>query len=709
MDIMRPQLLVLMWATCVAFPLVAAEPFDWQTATPESQGMSSAKLDSLKEGLAAKTASLLIIRNDRIVYEWYKEGRSASDPHYTASLAKALVGGLSLAVAIDDGRMSLDDPVWRFVPEWKDHAQKSKITIRQLGSHTSGLEDSSVTNVEHTKEPGWKGVFWQRQPPPNDPFTVSRDQTPVLFEPGTKAQYSNPGIAMLTYAVTAAIQDGRDKDIRMLLRERVMRPIGVPDKEWSVGYGQTVSVNGLPLIGSWGGGAFTPRTAARVGRLVLRSGDWDGTRVLSAEALQDVTSDAGLPGHCGMGWWTNAGGRYAGLPHDAVWGAGAGDQLLLLVPSQQLILVRNGAALAERPDGDAFAEKNDARAKLLFEPIMATITATKPAMSQTRPELRSAPYPPSEALTGIEWAPAESIIRQARGSDNWPLTWGDDDALYGAYGDGNGFVPFTEKKLSLGLARIFGEPPGIQGVNVRSSTAEQQGDGAHGRKAGGLLMVNGVLYMLVRNVANSQLGWSNDHGQTWAWAEWKFTTSFGCPTFLNFGPNYSGARDNFVYIASPDTDSAYTPGDRMVLARVSKNRLTDHSAYEFFAGLDATGSPKWTSDVADRGAVFEHPGRCYRTGMTYNAAFQRYLWCQVLPESRDSRGPRFQGGFGIYDAPEPWGPWTTVFFTNDWDVGPGDTSSFPTKWMSADGRRLHLVFSGDDAFSVRRAVLKVAE
>ena len=45
----------------------------------------------------------------------------------------------------------------------------------------------------------------------------------------------------------------------------------------------------------------------------------------------------------------------------------------------------------------------------------------------------------------------------------------------------------------------------------------------------------------------------------------------------------------------------------------------------------------------------------------------------------------------------------------DWDVGPGETCSFPTKWMSADGKTVYLVFSGDDCFSVRRADLTVAE
>jgi len=70
--------------------------------------------------------------------------------------------------------------------------------------------------------------------------------------------------------------------------------------------------------------------------------------------------------------------------------------------------------------------------------------------------------------------------------------------------------------------------------------------------------------------------------------------------------------------------------------------------------------------------------------------------------------PVIKGGFAIFDAPEPWGPWTTAFFTEEWDAGPGETSSLPTKWMSADGRTVHLVFSGDDCFSVRAARLTLA-
>ena len=123
-----------------------------------------------------------------------------------------------------------------------------------------------------------------------------------------------------------------------------------------------------------------------------------------------------------------------------------------------------------------------------------------------------------------------------------------------------------------------------------------------------------------------------------------------------------------------------------------------------FAQLGLGGNPVWTDDIRQRGAVFQHPGHCLRSGISYNASLGRYLWWQQLPRGEHS-DTRFQGGFGIFDAPEPWGPWTTVYSTLEWDTGPGDTGSFPTKWMSEDGGTCSLVFSGNDYFSVRQVTL----
>jgi hypothetical protein len=138
---------------------------------------------------------------------------------------------------------------------------------------------------------------------------------------------------------------------------------------------------------------------------------------------------------------------------------------------------------------------------------------------------------------------------------------------------------------------------------------------------------------------------------------------------------------------------------------VPKGRITVRDAYEFFNGIDANGNPFWTIDITRRQGVFTHKGQSFRSSVSYHVPSKRYLLTRNLPAPG---GDPFSGqGFAIFDAPEPWGPWTTVFFTEQWDVDPGDTSSFPTKWMSDDGKTLYQVFSGDDSFSLRMATLTI--
>jgi len=671
--------------------------FEWQKASPEAEGMSSQKLDAARNVLSEKgTKTFLVIRNDRIIYEWYAPGFDALQKHYTASMAKALVGGVSLMLALNDRRLSADDPASKYIPEWKGHPQKSKITVRHLANHSSGIEDAEQDNIGHFELPGWKGQFWKQDP---DPFTVSRDEAPVIFEPGTEYAYSNPGMAMLSYAVTAALRGTEHTDIRTLLRQRIMKPIGVEDSDWSIGYGKTFEVNDLNLVANWGGGGYTARAVARVGRLMLRKGNWQGRQLVDSKWVEEVVKFAGTPlpdrpdGNpapaSGLGWWTNFDGVWSKVPRDAFAGAGAGNQVLLVVPSLDLIIVRNGSNLFDISKGEGFWAGME---QYLFDPVMDAVIGP--------------PYPPSDVIKKIVWAPTGEIIRQASGSDNWPITWADDDNQYTAYGDGWGFEPKTKEKLSLGIAKIAGSPPDFSGANIRSESGERVGQGAKGAKASGMLMVDGVLYMLVRNTGNSQLAWSADHGESWTWCGWKFTAGFGAPTFLNFGRNYAGAPDKFVYIYSHDSDSAYEPADRMVMARVPKNEIRNRSPYKFFKGLDDSGRPAWTENIAERGAVFINPGKCYRSGISYNAGLKRYFWCQTIYGPDDMRT---KGGLGIFDAPQPWGPWTTVYYTQEWDVGPGETSSLPARWISDDGTTCRLLFSGDDCFSIRKATLVVTE
>ena len=661
------------------------------------EGLKVSRLEELKNRLAAhQTTGLLICRHNRIVYEWYAPGWGPERRHYTASMAKSLVGGMSLLLALNDHRISADDPAWKYIPYWKHDPLKSRITIRQLATHTSGLEDAEEGGKPHDKLTGWKGDFWKRKP---SPFWIAIHKAPVIYPPGTKFAYSNPGFAALAYAITASLRGAPQQDIHSLLKDRVMGPIAIPDRDWSIGYDGPTELDGLKIFATWGGANCTARATAKVGQLMLQRGDWNGRQLVMRRWVETVVKYAGMPLPdrrkegpflgSGLGWYVNFDGVWPMVPRDAFVGAGAGHQVLLVIPSLDLVVVRNGNVLA--PKSTTYW---GAMFEYMIKPLMKAI---RPRMATSSETLRP-PYPPSPVIRNVNFAPAASIVRKAVGSDIWPLTWADDDAQYTAYGDGWGFEPRTEKKLSLGFARIIGTPDKFVGTNIRSANGERVGDGPAGAKASGLLMVDGTLYLWARNSGNARLAWSGDHARSWHW-EFCFEESFGSPAFLQFGKNYAGARDGFVYIYSQDGPSAYKPSDGLILARVPKNRIRRREAYEFLSRVDSSSHPVWTKDIRRCGHVFAFPGHCQRVGAVYNPFCRRYMLSLGFDQS---------SGWGIFDAPEPWGPWTTAFFTRDWGLGKTHDYRLPSKWISNSGKKMALVFSGRkykgieyDAFCVR--------
>jgi len=308
------------------------------------------------------------------------------------------------------------------------------------------------------------------------------------------------------------------------------------------------------------------------------------------------------------------------------------------------------------------------------------------------------PYSPSPVIKSVRFAPTASIIRKATGSDNWPMTWADDGDIYASYGDGWGFEPRIPQKVSQGFAKIVGSPEQFVGVNIRSSSGERYGDGAKGAKASGMLMAGGVLYGWIRNTGNATLAWSNDRGATWEWG-FKFKESFGSPSFLNFGKNYEGARDEYVYVYSQDGPSAYESNDGLILARCPQSRIKDASSYQFFAGMDASAQPQWTPSLADRKHVFVYPHHCQRVDAVYHPGIKRFLLALAF---------NHEGGWGLFDAPEPWGPWTAAYNTESWDLPGTHGYRIPAKWIDPNDNSFYLVFSGvgiNDAFCVRKVML----
>ena len=309
----------------------------------------------------------------------------------------------------------------------------------------------------------------------------------------------------------------------------------------------------------------------------------------------------------------------------------------------------------------------------------------------------SAPYPPSKQIVGIDWE--DEIVRLGgeRTGDNWPLTWGDDGLLYTSYADGNGFGE-GPVNYTLAFATVSGVPPHHSGQDFHSDSDIPVGWGVEGVKASGLLMAGGALYLWVRNFIvdgdwrHARLACSADRGRTWTWADWHFGGTFGCPEFIQYGPNYQGARDGHVYVVSQSGDSAYEFDPHVVMARVPADRVMEREAYEFYAGLGANGDPLWSPDIEQRRPTFTDPRGVQRIGLTYNAALQRYI---LVTAHDDGSGATHTPALVVFDAPEPWGPWTTVYYDDAWSAdGWMIHHKFPTAWMSADGRTMWLAFSG---------------
>ena len=666
------------WLALTSIAAAAPDPApfpaaDWPRASPASLGLDADALHTARDYALSGEGSGCVVVRGSMVLEWGDQAR-----RYDLKSTTKSFGAAALGLALLDGKIALDDAAARYQPGLgvppesnRDTGWIPSITLRHLATHTAGFE----------KPGGFEPLRWQ---------------------PGTRWAYSDGGPNWLAECLTLIYR----RDLNDLLFERLFSPIGIrpADLTWRNNAYRPRLLDGVPRREFGSGISANVQAMARFGYLFLREGHWEQRQLLAPSFIQVVRkTDPALPNlpvekpgdygkasaHYGLLWWNNNDGTLSGVPRDAYWSWGLYDSLIVVIPSLDVVVARAGKSFQRQPGWGHYDVL-----KPFLQPIAATVRSAGVPSD-------AAAHPSSPVIRAFDWAPASSIGRAARGSDNWPLTWADDDALYTAYGDGRGFEPGTPRKLSLGLARVTGGPDDFIGTNLSAPSLEQLGDGASGRKASGLLMVEGVLYLWARNATNAQLAWSADHGATWTWADWNFTESFGCPTFLNFGRNYQGARDEFVYVYSQDANDAYTPADQFVLARVPRDRITRRDAYQFLVRIDAQGNPVWSRDVRQRGPVFRSPGRCYRSGITYNAGLKRYLWCQILP----GEDTRFQGGFAIYDAPEPWGPWTLAFLDPDWDVAPGETCSFPTKWMSPDGRTMHLVFSGEDHFSVRQVTV----
>ena len=111
---------------------------------------------------------------------------------------------------------------------------------------------------------------------------------------------------------------------------------------------------------------------------MLHRGRWDGRQLIDAKLVDKMTAYSGMPIRdrkkqgafepaSGLAWWTNHDGVWPAVPRDAYAGAGAGHQVVLVVPSLDLIVVRNGDPMKDGTPNSGFFGPIY---RYLFEPLM---------------------------------------------------------------------------------------------------------------------------------------------------------------------------------------------------------------------------------------------------------------------------------------------------------------------------------------------------
>ena len=310
---------------------------------------------------------------------------------------------------------------------------------------------------------------------------------------------------------------------------------------------------------------------------------------------------------------------------------------------------------------------------------------------------QSPPYPPSTAIKTIAWD-YDSHIQKGQGSDQWPLTWGADGQLYAAWGDGWGWDSLGIKR-SLGVTRILGSPPDLSGHDLWGA-----GPGKGIAKPEALIALGDTLWMFW-TVGDSKyddytsLGYSYDFGETWLLDSLKFfpqfPNGFRVRGICQYGPGYEGAVDNFVYVYFGFNRQA-----DLFMARVPKQAIHFAEKYEWFSGLNEDDEAQWKEFVNKTPAFHDDNAYVWHIGISYHPGLQKYLLTKPHYTPDDNRETIFPSeahiaSLGMFEAPNPWGPWKTVFYEDNFVDEYVKFSYFiPPKFISPDDHTFWLVWSG---------------
>ncbi len=232
-------------------------------------------IEKLKNGYFGKQNSLLVMKNGKLVVEEYFRGWSQEEPHQMQSISKSFTS-LLLGDAIAQGYIdSVDDPISKYLPEYKSilTGEKEKITIKDLLTMSAGLAWNEW-NISYNDSDNIRN----REMSSNDSveFVLS---IPSLYEPGKVFTYSGGYVTVIgeiiknaTGATSLADSAGKSS----------FSKLGIKNAYW---YKQ---IDGRQNAA--GGLLLRPIDIAKIGQIVLANGIWNDQRIIDADWIEESTT-----------------------------------------------------------------------------------------------------------------------------------------------------------------------------------------------------------------------------------------------------------------------------------------------------------------------------------------------------------------------------------------------------------------------------------
>jgi CubicO group peptidase (beta-lactamase class C family) len=253
--------------------------------------------------LAVGRGSQLVLLQGLGKHSWSGEAVDASSTIYDlASLTKVVATTTAVMLLVEDGRMDLDAPVQRYLPEFSGGA-KAIVTVRHLLTHTSGL-------------PAWLDVSGLSRAAALEKIV----HAPLVTQPGETVEYSDLGFVVLFEAAARAAGE----PVPQLLQRRVFAPLGMHHTSFAPGdgclscaptllksdgtaYRGTVHDPIARALGGVAGNAGLFSTAADLARfaaMLANGGELDGVRVMNEETVRTFTTRQRGTGTRALGWDT---------------------------------------------------------------------------------------------------------------------------------------------------------------------------------------------------------------------------------------------------------------------------------------------------------------------------------------------------------------------------------------------------------------------